>query len=286
MFDSVVGCDMSDEHPGKFIFDRCFTVPRCSSESYYPTLKNIITEFNIDITIPIAEPELRQNAERGVEKQILETALISANLKSMKVGFDKLYTANFLEENGLPFPKTKIVSEVDQAIFPLILKDRKGSGSKSIFLVSDQSEFDFYARRFPNFIAQEFVPNSLEEYTCGLFRSSTGEIRSITFKRKLIGGFSGFGMVVFNDSINKVLIAIAEKLELLGSINVQLRLSDRGPIVFEINPRFSSTVMFRHLMGFEDVIWSIQDRLGLPISDYRKPDAGKRFYKGFNEYID
>jgi carbamoyl-phosphate synthase large subunit len=204
----------------------------------------------------------------------------------MEVGFDKLYTANFLEEHGLPFPKTKIVSEVDETVFPLILKDRKGSGSKSIFLVSEQSEFDFYARRFPNFIAQEFVPNSSEEYTCGLFRSSTGEIRSITFKRKLIGGFSGFGMVVCNDSIDEVLIAIAEKLDLLGSINVQLRLSDRGPIVFEINPRFSSTVMFRHLMGFEDVIWSIQDRLSLPISHYQKPEAGRRFYKGFSEYID
>ena len=53
----------------------------------------------------------------------------------------------------------------------------------------------------------------------------------------------------------------------------------------QINPRFSSTVLYRHLFGFEDLIWSIEDRLGLELSDYRQDAVGRKFYKGYQEYI-
>ena len=29
------------------------------------------------------------------------------------------------------------------------------------------------------------------------------------------------------------------------------------PCVFEINGRFSSTIMMRHLLGFKDLLWSL-----------------------------
>ena len=57
------------------------------------------------------------------------------------------------------------------------------------------------------------------------------------------------------------------------------------PVVFEINPRFSSTILFRHLLGFKDMEWSIQEFLGEEISNFIKPQVGKCFYKGYNEYI-
>ena len=91
--------------------------------------------------------------------------------------------------------------------------------------------------------------------------------------------------MVENESISSLLQTIALKLNLIGSINIQLKLSDRGPCVFEINPRFSSTVRFRHLMGFEDVIWSIQDKIGQELPYFSAPKVGSKFYKGFNEYI-
>jgi carbamoyl-phosphate synthase large subunit len=59
---------------------------------------------------------------------------------------------------------------------------------------------------------------------------------------------------------------IAEGLDLRGSMNVQLRLTDEGPRVFEINPRFSSTVLMRHRMGFSDVLWAIEEAEGKVIS--------------------
>jgi carbamoyl-phosphate synthase large subunit len=287
LFDLVVGCDMSDQHAGKFIFDKCFTIPPRSSNQYERSLKNIIQELRIDVILPIAEPELRFNSENDICDNFLGIPLISANLPALKIGFDKFLTAKFLRDEKLPFPATEIVSDVKEPALPLIIKSRKGSGSKSLYLITDRKDFDFYSKKFPDFIAQEFIDNGDEEYTCGLFRSNKGEIRSIIFRRKLMGGYSGFGTVVQNRNIDHLLINVAARMDLRGSINVQLRLTkDNTPIVFEINPRFSSTVLFRHLLGFEDVIWSIQDQLGLNISMYRPPQVGRNFYKGFSEYID
>ena len=55
-------------------------------------------------------------------------------------------------------------------------------------------------------------------------------------------------------------------------MNVQLRLTDRGPRVFEINPRFSSTVLMRHRMGFTDVLWAIEEAEGKTVSYPTIPD--------------
>ena len=56
-------------------------------------------------------------------------------------------------------------------------------------------------------------------------------------------------------------------------------------MVFEINPRFSSTVLFRHLLGFKDVIWAIEAQMNNSIESYSPPSVNTKFYKGFSEYI-
>lgn len=286
LFARVLGCDMSDEHAGKFIFDQCFKVPACRAAHYFDTLSEIITREQVDLILPIAEPELRFYTEQHITGTVAGKPMVAANLLALQTGFDKLATVQFLEQQGLPFPRTEVLSAANAQQLPLLIKSRNGSGSKAMFMLKDAQDFQYYQSKYPDYIAQEPVGTDNEEYTCGLFRSAGGEVRTLNYRRKLLGGFSGFGSVVENAAIDKVLHRIAEGLQLRGSINVQLRLTDRGPVVFEINPRFSSTVMFRHLMGFKDVLWSVQDVLGLPLSPYTPPANGTRFYKGFHEYID
>lgn len=57
-------------------------------------------------------------------------------------------------------------------------------------------------------------------------------------------------------------------------MNVQLRLTDHGPRVFEINPRFSSTVLMRHRLGFSDVLWAIDEAQGKTLTYPLIPDKG------------
>lgn len=285
---NLFGIDISDKNAAQFIFPNFSVGLPCTDPDYVQKLEEFIEYNSINIIIPIAEPELRYFSENKILESIGNTKMITASAKALDVGFDKYKTAVFLESEGFPFPKTYLAKDLqDINVFPVILKSRKGSGSKDIHKIYGIDEFLFYTKKnIENYIVQEFIPDDKGEFTCGLFRSSKGEIRSIIFKRELCGGYTGYGEVIENKVITSLLDKLALKLNLVGSINVQLRMDiNNNPKIFEINPRFSSTVFFRHLFGFDDLIWSIEDRLGLELSDKRKDVVGRKFFKGFYEYI-
>lgn len=282
---NLYGCDISDKNAAKFIYSNFFLGLACKDPNYISNLEIIVKEKNIDFIIPISEPELRFLSKLKIRK-IGSAELIVASAEALEVGFDKLNTADFLKIENLPFPITHSVKDIENVEkFPVIMKSRTGSGSSNVKIVGDNHTFIFIKNGNPDFIVQEFLDGDNGEYTCGVFRSKSGIIRSIILKRELMGGFTGYGEVIANKEIDKLLHDVAEKLNLIGSINIQLRLTSRGPVVFEINPRFSSTVRFRHLFGFKDLEWSIEDKLGLPISAYTETAIGKKLFKGFNEYI-
>ena len=69
-----------------------------------------------------------------------------------------------------------------------------------------------------------------------------------------------------NEAINSMCKTIAEGLDLHGSMNIQLRITVNGPRVFEINPRFSSTTLMRHIVGFTDVLWVLDELEGKTVN--------------------
>jgi carbamoyl-phosphate synthase large subunit len=168
---------------------------------------------------------------------------------------------------------------------PCIIKDRFGAGGKGLAVV-DTATVLLHARTQAGGIWQELLRPAEQEYTCGLYRTARGETRTIVFRRRLAGGRTAYGRVVAGHAdIERLLLRIADLLELRGSINVQLMLTDRGPVVFEINPRFSSTIVFRHRLGFEDVVWSILEQRGEALPAYAPPPDGTAFYRGAEELL-
>ena len=279
----LVGSDVHDEHPAKFLFDKVFTIAPCSSTSYLNKLTELIKSNQISLIIPTSEAELKYFLEAGIE-ELGDIKMIMASPEIRMVGFDKLETVKKLKELNLPYPKTEIIKNIVTTDYPSILKSRSGSGSKNLFSINDQTDFDYLKSKYPSFIAQEFIPMAEGEYTCCIFKSSN-ITKTIAIKRKLIEGYTGYGEVVKNPSITDFLEKLAYKLQFRGSINVQLRLKDGIPYVFEINPRFSSTVYFRHLVGFKDLLWSIQNQLGLLLED-TVIDYQSKIYRGNSEFVE
>jgi carbamoyl-phosphate synthase large subunit len=281
----IIGCDIHNDHAGSLLFDRCEIVPRASDPGYSNQISQIIEHFSIDLIIPTSEAELAYLIDSAAHKSNFKVPTLMANTDSIKMGLDKFATSQLLQNIGISFPWTTKVSEGAPSELPCILKMRHGQGSKFVSIVSDPALISSYTQTRPNDIWQELLLPSDEEYTCGLYRSPETSTRCIIMKRKLIGGLTGSGEVVENIEIAQYLSRIAEGLNLSGSINVQLRMTERGPVAFEINARFSSTVVFRHLMGFEDLIWSLQALKGVPISPFSHPTPGTKFYRGALEYI-
>ncbi len=283
--DRLYGCDISDRNAARFIFENFFVGLPCSNPDYVLALERVVIEKGIDLVIPVSEPELRFFSKKGIF-QIGSAELIMASENIREVGFDKLKTVEFLQDNQLPYPVSYLLENVDCVEnYPVIVKSKTGSGSTNVNIVHDIETLNFFKKKNSDLIVQEYLSADNGEFTCGVFRSSQGEIRTIIMRRELMGGFSGYGQVVQDPEVEEVLIRIAEAINLVGSVNAQLRITTKGPTVFEINPRFSSTVRFRDLLGFKDVLWSVEDKMNMPISEYTITPVGKQFFKGFSEYV-
>lgn len=281
--DSVIGCDIQEDHAGKVFFDRCFVIERATAPNYIDILLRLVEEEGVDLVIPTSEPELRTLCTNDFFGR--RELFLTANQKAMEIGFDKYRTAEFLRKNGLPHPWTQIAADGRPQELPCILKSRTGCGSKDVCILTEE-QYHRQKDYGEDDIFQELIAEDDAEYTCGVFRSSSGEVRSIILRRKLRGGLTGSGVVEVNPEIERLLNAVAMYLDLQGGINVQLRMRAGVPYVFEINPRFSSTVRFRHKLGFSDVIWSMQDRSRSIVDRYQAPVVGKRFYKIYEDVID
>lgn len=282
----LIGCDIHDRHLGKFVFNECYLLPRADAPDYLDRLVGLARASGVDLIIPASEPEQRSLKSQEVLREIDGIPLIIANRESLDVGFDKLRTAQFLEANGLPFPWTRRVDTEDPRELPCIIKSRFGAGSKQVGRVERSDMVAAYRVISPDYIWQEQVGTVDEEYTCGVFGSRACETRVIAFRRRLNGGITASGEAVVDREIDRLCRAIAGALMLEGSINVQLRMTERGPVVFEINPRFSSTVIFRHRLGFCDVLWSISNRMEGRVAPYDgSGTVGARIFRKFEEVI-
>ena len=129
-------------------------------------------------------------------------------------------------------------------------------------MVENKDEAIFLMKKFTNSIFQELLEPEDKEVTCAVYRKKDGQVAVLQLLRKLTGGLTGWGKVIDDHETEEMCKSIATGLDLRGSMNIQLRITDSGPRVFEINPRFSSTVLMRHRFGFSDLLWAIDEAEG------------------------
>lgn len=282
---NVDGMDVSDQFPSAAFYRSFALAPTVRDPGYLDFLSKTAASFGADMIVPMSEPEIRFLNDKRIS-EIDGLPVLMPSFEAMDLGFDKLATSNYLRDAGLPFPWTVRAEDSGPVALPCIMKSRTGSGSKSLFVVTEENLAELQ-RNTDGMIYQELLLPNDEEYTCGVFRARDGRLAIITFRRVLAGGRTGYAEVIRDEQIDGLLQALADRLQFTGSINVQLRLTERGPVVFEINPRFSSTVVFRHRLGFRDVEWAILDRFG-EFEDFgfdQTQVVGKRIFRSDDELI-
>ena len=282
----LIGCDIHGEHMGGCIFDGCEIVPKASSPDYIDALRALTKKAGLDAIVVTSEHELRFFSGLAGKGLINDLPLVMANQGSMEIGFDKLKAAEYVAGLGFPVPWTKPVAQDVPVSYPCVLKSRFGAGNQGVYIVKDGKLANAYQTLFPDYVWQEYLPDDDKEYTCGVYGCADGEVRVIIFRRRLVSGVTGYAELVQDEEIESLCVAVANALNLRGSINIQLRLTVRGPMIFEINPRFSSTVVFRHKMGFTDLLWSLQEQILGGRTSY-KPlhPVGTKIFRAFDEVI-
>jgi len=275
----IVGCDMRDGCPVRPVLDSFYRAPAASATAeYMDFLRTIIAHENIDAFLPVSEPEIEALSGRRAEIESLGVELLLNNELIIDNFIDKLKMIRFLNGLGIRVPETMPLGLYDGTFgFPIIVKPRKGYGSKRLWLVEDEVDLAYVRKRDDGLlIAQECIGSTDEEYTTGVF-SDGSHVSSITFRRRL--GFGGLSAEA-EYSESRFLDALSEKVatatNLRGSINIQSRrLGDDLFLPFEINPRLSSTLSVRKHFGFDDAVWWLNVLLGKGYSYEKKFRAGK-----------
>lgn len=256
----LIGVDVHAQHGGHLFVDQFSLVPNAGAPDYVDAIKAIVRKYSVDVVIPMSEPELA--ATRPFSELAPGVKWITAGDRVVGAGLDKLETIRALAGLGIAVPWTKPVSEGRPISYPCILKSRFGSGSRAVFTVANDEDVDYLVKRYQNAIFQEMLEPAEREVTCAVYRRRDGEVASLLMLRRLTGGFTGWAKVIKDEETSRMCEVIAQGLDLCGSMNIQLRLTDKGPRVFEINPRFSSTVLMRHRMGYTDVLWALDEAEG------------------------
>ncbi|WP_332650947.1 ATP-grasp domain-containing protein [Lysinibacillus sp. 54212] len=284
--DKVIGVDINDQFPSHLFYDYFRTCPKVISNNYMDIIETIVKMYDIKLIIPTSEPEIRFFNKNKIS-EIAGVKILMPSFNIMDLAFDKYETSEFLKKNGFPSPWTYEVANSVPLEFPCIIKSKDGSGSKAISIVTEKNYVEMKKGK-EDWIFQELLLPNDEEYTCGIFKAKNNEhLKTIVFRRTLSGGRTGYAEVVENTIISNFLNEVCKCIDFSGSINIQLRLTTKGPMIFEINPRFSSTITFRHQLGFKDVEWSILDHFGelnqIEFND--KSIIGKKIFRADNEII-
>lgn len=279
---SVIGCDMNPYAAGKALCKEFYQSPPVKrKQEYISFILELIDRHDIQYVFPLSDVEIAFYNRNCETFDASSATFVTAPRHLIDTFIDKYQTVQFFKAHNIPYPQTYLQEEYrDQLPFPLIMKKRTGSGSQSLLKITDREELDFYLKRKQDMIIQEYIPGHDCEYTSGLF-SDGQDIHTITFRRTLApGGFSQQVEIADDKEVFDFPRQVARVLDLKGSVNLQFRKTSNRCVPFEINPRFSSTVYFRHLFGFCDVQWNLDiiNRKPVTYSPSSKKAVGVRTF--------
>jgi len=273
----VWGGDNCSFSPAFADCDRTVLLPEVKTDHYPDQLLDICVKNNIDIVIPLIDPELEVLAPHRDRFEAEGVLLLVSPPEMIEMASDKYQTYQFAKEHGLAVPQTfiDITVALDQLTvgaltWPVMVKPRKGSASVNITTCHDklQLEAAFEATTEP--MIQEILVGT--EYGYDLFGGRDFRSVSVYCKEKIAMRAGETDKAV--STADPVLIEFGRKLlesmNLFGPCDVDVFLTEDGPKLLEINPRFGGGYPCSHLAGAD----FCKKVLGLRNGEKLMPDIG------------
>jgi carbamoyl-phosphate synthase large subunit len=240
--------------------------PRADAPGYVDELIAFLRREEIAVVFfgTEAEPAKLRPHRTRIEAET-GTVLMVNDAGILAVADDKYLTARALAEARLDHPASAH-AEDRQAVevliadrgFPLIAKPRKGSASRGLARILNRDQLEAQLR--PGLVIQECLLPDDAEYTVGIYRCRDGRTAATTvIHRDLDFGLTYRGVIRHNERIAAYAEQVMVAIGAVGSCNVQLRLTARGPVCFEVNPRFSSTTPVRAHFGVNEPEMAIRE---------------------------
>jgi carbamoyl-phosphate synthase large subunit len=252
-FKNVVAVDSSPLAAGLYFGNPSYLGFEANHPAYIDRLLEICEKNQIEFVFPGHDIELPYLSSQVEFFESRGIRLIVSSQRVIEICDDKLKTSNFLRDNGFFYPETELFADFSWAGKAVILKPRTGGArSKHTYLAKSFEEFENYSNFVDksNCVVQEFLEGP--EYTCGSVYLRHNDFGNILMKRELRSGDTYKAFSIKSKSISEYISNVVSTLAPFGACNVQLKMCDDKPYIFEINPRCSGTTAARALVGFNE----------------------------------
>jgi carbamoyl-phosphate synthase large subunit len=246
----------------------CMT-PGVMDPQYDEFITSKLVSEGIEVVFPLLGVEFAYFQKNSTKFKRLGIEVVAPRSHDALRAESKFESIELVKKAGLNYPQTILISSQDDVLSFFeegnaegVLKPVFGASSAEIHFVNTPNEASAVTQLRPPgyFVLQEFM--SGPEFTVGVHRAiNSDSAYSIAIERDLKFGLSYSGKVISHDKIEQYAIDVVLALGLFDSNNVQLKLVNDQPVMFEINPRLSSTTSIRAHFGFNEPDMILRDRL-------------------------
>ncbi len=240
---SVIVTDVNPLSPAVHVADRSYRVPMAGDPDYVNELLAICEAEDVRLIVPTIDDELPIfGAAREVFRAAGVTAICSSEATAALCN-DKYATCAHLARAGVPAARTWLPAQLREDMpLPLFIKPRIGRGAVGAFPVRTPEHLDFFLHYVESPVVQEYLagPEFTIDVMCGL----DGTPLSIVPRERVVirAGVIDRGRTVNDSRLIELARAACAAIRFVGPINIQCRMRDDQPAIFEINPRFSGGI--------------------------------------------
>jgi carbamoyl-phosphate synthase large subunit len=263
----LVAADMDPWAAGLYLTPLRTLIPAGAAEDFTSVLLARCRTFGVDVVLPTVDAELQPLARERETFVEAGVALLLAPAAALDVILDKLSLAQHCA-GVVRVPRTELFGpsvEVASWTYPVVVKPRRGSGSRGVMIVDSAAELAALDRS-PSLIVQDFLPG--EEYSVDVLADAAGHVVASVprLRARVDSGVSVGGLTVHDPEVEWFGRAVAQATGITYVANVQCR-RDRGgnPALLEVNPRMPGTLGLTIASGVDMPRLALAALLGRPI---------------------
>jgi carbamoyl-phosphate synthase large subunit len=236
---TTIATDLSELAPALYQADRRAVVPAVHDPGYIDALRELQQLHDVRLIIPLTD--LDQLELANARQQFADAVVLVSPADTIARCTDKYLAHTYFEQHGIGSPATWLSDALPGALpFPVLVKARRGFGSRHIYRAHDRSELDLFLR----YTEVDSMVQSVcrgEEFSIDVFcdldaRCLNGIPRTMIESK---GGESIKGMTIKDVQLIEFAQQVAETLGIVGPANVQcFREPDGALLVTDVNPRF------------------------------------------------
>ena len=298
----IIGVDIEERGADFDWIDKHYFIPLPDSRQFIDKIQEICLRENIHLVIPWSDEEVEAIARHSELFSKNGTAVLCSPYKTIQRTIDKGIMLQELKKTNIPVPDFKLVEspeEIEHAAFdlgypsnPLVVKPRRSSCGKGLWYLNHEVNLKQFfpaqrltldafisllntardnGQKIPDYVLMQYLPG--DDYSVDALAYSGAPLFIVPRRRlQAVEGVSRISEILCNEKVKDMVTQVIREFSLHLNINVQMRYSDiKGgqPIVYEVNPRISGSIVINDAAGINLLYWGILLALGenIPSSD-------------------